>query len=139
MRELGSTTVVLTTYERSYGTVANRDTQHCFVADREGEISYDTQLIMVDNVRQAGDGKVYVSGDELLVVRAADTDTASGGEAAATAQTNRPCKTYISSTCITDHSCVTSAHETLPWGSHYRNLAAASGHAWVAFALEHDA
>ena len=28
--------------------------------------------------------------------------------------------------------------KTLPWGSHYRNLVTASGHAWVAFALEHD-
>ena len=25
-----------------------------------------------------------------------------------------------------------------PWGSHYRSLVAVSGHAWVAFALEHD-
>ena len=24
------------------------------------------------------------------------------------------------------------------WGSHYRNLVTAPGHAWVAFALEHD-
>ena len=56
-----------------------------------------------------------------------------------TAQTNHPCKTYIPSTGITDRSYVSSAQETLPWGSHYRNLVTASGHAWVAFALEHDA
>ena len=56
-----------------------------------------------------------------------------------TAQTNHPCKTGILSTGITDYTCVTSAHETFPWGSHYRNLVAASGHASVAFALEHDA
>ena len=31
VRELGSTTVVLTTYDSSDGNVANRDTQHCFV------------------------------------------------------------------------------------------------------------
>ena len=53
-------------------------------------------------------------------------------------QADHPCKTYMSSTGITDRTCVTSAHETLPWGSQYRNLVAASRHAWVAFALEHD-
>ena len=63
VRELGSTTVVLTTYDRSDGTVANRETQHCFAAGGEGEISYDAQLIMVGNVREADDGKVYVAGD----------------------------------------------------------------------------
>ena len=82
VRRPGSTTVVLTTYDRSDRTVANRDTQHCFAADGEGEISYDAQLIMVGNVRKADDGKVYVAGDELLVVRAAESATASGGEVA---------------------------------------------------------
>ena len=110
------TTVVLTTYDSSDGNVVNRDTQHCFVADGNGEISYDAQLIMVGNVREADDGKVYVAGDELLEVRAAESATASDGEAAATPQADRPCKTYISNTGITDHNCVTSAHETLPWG-----------------------
>ena len=62
---------------------------------------------------------------------------ASGGEAAATLQPDHLFKTDIPSAGITDRSCVTSAHETLPWGSHYRNLVAAPGHAWVAFALEH--
>ena len=71
------------------------DTQHCFVADGEGEISYDAQLIMVDNVREADDGKVYVAGDELLVVRAAQSATASGGEAAVASQADHPCKTHI--------------------------------------------
>ena len=126
-------------YDRSDRTVENRETQHCFVADGEGEISYDSQLIMVGNVRESDGGKVYVAGDELRVVRAAESDTASGGGVAETAQTSHPCKTYIPSTGITDHSCVTSAHETLPWGSHCRNLVAASGHAWVAYALEHGA
>ena len=74
----------------------------------------------------------------LLVVRAVESATASGGGAAATAQTSHPCKTCIPSTGIIDRSCVTSAHETLLWGLHYRNLVTASGHAWVAFALEHD-
>ena len=92
---------------------------------------------MVDNVRELGNGKVHVARDELLVVRAAESATAGGGEAAATLQPVHPCKTYIPSAGITDRSCVTSAHETLPWGSHYRNLVTASGHAWVAFALEH--
>ena len=90
-------------------------------------------------MRVADDGKVYVAGDELLVVRAAASATANDGAVAETAQTNRPCKTDTPNAGITDHSCVTSAHETLPWGSHYRNLVAASGHAWVAYALEHDA
>ena len=80
----------------------------------------------------------YQRGGELLVVRAAESAMASGGEAAATLQPGHPFKTYIPSTGITDRSCVTSAHETLPWGSHYRNLAVAPGHAWVVFALEHD-
>ena len=39
--ELGSTVVTLTTYDRSDGTVANRNSQHCFAADGEGEVSYD--------------------------------------------------------------------------------------------------
>ena len=55
VRELGSTTVVLTTYARSDGTVTNRETRHCLAADGEGEISYDAQLIMVGNVREADD------------------------------------------------------------------------------------
>ena len=42
VREVGSTTVVIITYDSTDGNVANRDTQHCFVADGEGEISYDT-------------------------------------------------------------------------------------------------
>ena len=62
----------LTTYVWSEGTVANRDTQHCFEADGEGEISYDAQLVMVDNVRESDSGKVHVAGGELLVVRATD-------------------------------------------------------------------
>ena len=41
VRQLGNTTVALTTHGRSDGTVANRETQHCFVADGEGKISYD--------------------------------------------------------------------------------------------------
>ena len=135
---LGSTTVVIVTYDITDGNVANRDTQHCFVADGEGEISYDAQLIMVDNVREAEDGNVYVTGDERLVVRAAQSATASGGEATVASQANHPFKTDIPSTGITDHTCVTSAHETLPWGSHYRNLVTASGHAWVAFTLPHN-
>ena len=138
VRQLGSPTVALTTYNRSDETVANRETQHFFVADGEGEISYDSQLIMVGNVRESDDGKVYVTGDELLVVRAAESDTASDGEVAETTQANHPCKTFIPSAGVTDHSCVTSAHETLAWGSHYRNLVTATRHAWVAFALEHD-
>ena len=40
VRELGGTAVTLTTYDRSDGTVANRDSQHCFAADGEGEVSY---------------------------------------------------------------------------------------------------
>ena len=130
---------MLTTYDRSDETVANHETQHCFATDGKGEIRYDAQLIMVGNVREAGGGKVYVAADELLVVRAAESATASGAEVAETAQTNHPCKTLIPSTGITDHSCVTSAHETLPWGTHYRNLVTAPGHAWMAYALEHDA
>ena len=82
VRQLGNTTVALTTYDRSDGTVENRETQHCFVADGEGEISYDAQLVMVDNVRESDDGEVYVAGGELLVVRAAESDTVSGGEVA---------------------------------------------------------
>ena len=77
-------------------------------------------------------------GGRTTCVRAAESATASGGEAAATLQPDHPCKTLIPSTGITDRSCVTSAHETLPWDSHYRNLVTAPGHAWVAFALEHD-
>ena len=34
---------------------------------------------MVDNAREADDGEVYVAGDELRVVRAAESATASGG------------------------------------------------------------
>ena len=119
--------------------MANRDTQHCLEADGEGEISYVAQLLLVDNVREAGGGKVLVAGGELLVVRAAEDATASGGETAESLQPDRPFKTHIPSSGIVDRSCVTSAHETLPWGSHYRNLVTAPGHAWVAFALEHDA
>ena len=33
VHELGSTTVVIVTYDSTDGNVANRDTQHCFVAD----------------------------------------------------------------------------------------------------------
>ena len=130
---------MLTTYNRSDGSVATRDTQHCFVADDEGEISYDAQLIVVGNVRKSDDGKVCVTEDELLVMRAAESATASGGGVAITTQTNPPCKTDIPSTGIADRFCVTSAHGTLPWGSHYRNLVLVPGHTWVAFALEHDA
>ena len=138
VQQLGSSTVSLITYGCVEGTAANRDTQHCFEADGEGEISYDAQLVLVDNVREAGGGKVLVAGDELLVVRAAEDATASGGETEESLQPDHPCKTDIPSSGIVDRSCVTSAHETLPWGSHYRNLVTASGHAWVAFALEHD-
>ena len=138
VRQLGSPTVLLTTYGCLEGTVANRDTQHCFEADGEGEISYDAQLVMVDNVRESGSGKAHVAGDELLVARAAESDTANGGEATSALQPDHPCKTDIPSTGITDHSCATSAHETLPRGSHYRTLVTASGHGWAVFALEHD-
>ena len=69
---------------------------------------------MVGNVREADDGKVYVAGDELLVVRASESATASGGEAAVTPQADHPFKTDIPSTGVTYHTCVTSAHETLP-------------------------
>ena len=72
------------------------------------------------------------------MVRAEQSATASGGEAAVTSHADHPFKIHIPSTGTTNHNCVTSAHETLPWESHYRNLVAASGHAWVAFALEHD-
>ena len=119
--------------------MTNRESQHYSAADGEGEVSYDAQLILVDNVREADDGKVYVSGDELLVICAAASALANELVAAETAQTNHPCKNAIPNAGITDHSCVTPAHETLPWGSHYRNLVAASGHAWVAYALENDA
>ena len=130
---------MLTAHGRSDGTVANHDTQHCFAADGESEVSYDAQLITVDNVREAGDGKVYVAGDELLMVRAAESATVSGGEVAETVQTNHPCKNDTPNAGIADHSCVTSAHEMLPWGSHYHNLVTAPGHAWTAYALEHGA
>ena len=79
VRQLGSSTVLLTTYGCSEGTVANRDTQHCFEIDGEGEVSYDAQLAMVGNVRELGNGKVHVAGGELLVVRAAESATAGVG------------------------------------------------------------
>ena len=133
VRELGSTTIALVAYARSNETVANRESQHCFTADGEGDISYDAQLKVVGNVREADDGKVHGDGDELLVVRAAASALASDGAVAETAQTHHPCKICIPSAGITDQSCVTPAHETLPWGgSHYRNLVTAPGHAWVA-------
>ena len=118
--------------------MANRGTQHCFETDGEGEVSYDAQLLLVGNVREAGGGKVFVAGDELLVVRTAESATARGREAVETLQPGNPCKNHMPSSGVIDRSCVTSAHETLPWGSHYRNLVTASGHAWVTFALEHD-
>ena len=96
--------------------MANRDTQHCFEADGEGETSYDAQLVLVGNVREAGGGKVLVAGDELLMVRAAEDATASGGETAESLRPDHPSKTNIPSSGIIDRSCVTSAHETLPWG-----------------------
>ena len=68
VQQLGSSTVSLITYGCVEGTTANRDTQHCFEADGEGEIGYDAQLVLVDDVREAGDGKVLVAGDGLLVV-----------------------------------------------------------------------
>ena len=83
-------------------------------------------------------GRSSLQGDELLVVRAAESATTRGGEAAGTLQSGHPCKNDMPSSGIVVRSCVTSANETLPRGSHYRNLVAASGHAWVAFALEHD-
>ena len=77
--------------------MANREIQHCFVADGEGEISYDAQLIIVGNVCESDDGKVCVAGGELLAVRAAESDTASGRrEVAKMAQTNHPFKTHNS-------------------------------------------
>ena len=136
--QLGSSTVSLVTYGCAEDSVTNRDTQHCFEADGEGEIGYDAQLVLVDNVREAGGGTVLVASDELLVVRAAADAMASGGEAEELLRPGRPCKKDIPNSGIEDRSCVTSAHETLPWGSHYRNLVTASGHAWVAFALEND-
>ena len=39
---------------------------------------------------------------------------------------------------VTDHSCKTQAHETLPWGSHYGNLTSRSAHAWVAVDVATD-
>ena len=107
VRQLGSSTVLLTTNGCLEGMVVNRDTQHCFDADGEGEVSYVAQLVTVDNVRESGNGKVHVAGDELLVVRAAESATASGGEAAATLQPDHPFKTHIPSAGITDRSCVT--------------------------------
>ena len=107
VRQLGSSTVLLTTYGCLEGTVANRDTQHCFEADGEGEISYDAQLVMVGNVRESGSGKVHVAGDELLVAGAVESDTANGGEAAPALQPGHPCKKDIPNTGITDRSCVT--------------------------------
>ena len=122
------------------GTVANRDTQHCFETGGEGARSAMTHSLYwsATYVRRAAGRSSLQGGGELLVVRAAESATASGGEAAETLQPGHPCKTYMPSSGITDRSCVTSAHGTLPWGSHYRNLVAASGHARVAFALEHD-
>ena len=63
---LGSTTVVIVTYAITDGNVANRDMQHFFVADGEGEISYDAQLIMVGNVREAEDGTYMLLGTNYL-------------------------------------------------------------------------
>ena len=62
VRQLGSSTVLLTTCGCLEGTVANRDTQHCFETDGEGEVSYDAQLLMVDNVRESGNRKIHVAG-----------------------------------------------------------------------------
>ena len=58
---------------------------------------------MVDNVREADDGKVDDARDELLVVRAAESATASGGEIAEMAQTNHPCKNDTPNAGITDN------------------------------------
>ena len=63
---------------------------------------------------------------------------ASSEAATATAQVFHLSKRDIPNTGITDHSCVTPAHASLPWGSHYRNLVTAPGHALVARALEAD-
>ena len=58
--------------------------------------------------------KLYVAGDELLLIRASASASASRGATTATAQANHPCTSDISNTGITDHSCITPAHETLP-------------------------
>ena len=73
------------------------------------------------------------------MIRAAASALPNEAAAAETAQTNHPCKNFIPNADTTDHSCVTPAHEMLPWGSHYRNLVTTPGHAWVAYALENDA
>ena len=117
--------------------MANRESQqHCFTADGEGEISYDAQLIVVSNVREADDGKVYVVGGDVLVACGTCCgerrgERRSGRRDSADAPSR---KTDTPNAGIADHSCVTPAHETLPWGSHYVNLVRAPGHAWVAYA-----
>ena len=84
----------------------------------EGSISVDAQLFLVDGVVVRDDGRLLITADEIRVRAAAsrfrDEPESSGSESER--------DTFNMDTqhaAVTDHVCITLAHETLPWGSHY--------------------
>ena len=100
-------------------------------------VTYGTLLVLVDDVLEVGGGVAMVSGDELLVVRTASDELSTGDTDGGTGLRSHPNQGDTSGG-VSDHSCVTQAHETLPWGAQFRNLASAAGHAWIGYDLSQD-
>ena len=138
VQELGAEEVLLRTCSRSGDARVNRESAQTFEVDGDGSISYAARLVIVDNVAATGDGQVSITGDEILVVRAASVDWGSDSDSGSSPDGSHTGKKNNSASGITDHSCITQSHETLPWGMQYRNLPSAERHASVAYDLSED-
>ena len=121
---------------RSYVNVATgistRDKRLGFCAGEEGSISVDAQLFLVDDVVVREDGRLLITADEIRVVRAAASRFTDESESSGSESERDTFNMDTQHVAVTDYSCITQAHETLPWESHYGNLTSRSAHAWVA-------
>jgi ribonuclease HI len=98
----------------------------------------DAQLFLVDGVVVREDGRLLITADEIRVVRAAASRFTDESESSGSESERDTFNMDTQHGAVTDQSCITQAHETLPWGSHYGNLTSRSAHAWVAVDVATD-
>ena len=108
-------------------------------ADGEQLLAEYTAPTRIDSARAHTNGATVIEKDELsMVAMVSGANDTEGLDVPSTRHQYTASCGRVQADGIIDISCVSQAHQMLPWGSHYRNLTSKSGHAWVAKDLATD-
>ena len=96
--------------------ISTRDKRLEFCAGEESSISVDAQLFLVDDVVVREDGRLLITDDEMRVVRAAASRFTDESESSGSESERDTFNMDTQHGAVTDHSCITQAHENAALG-----------------------